>query len=293
MVAAMTLGFSSCSNDEQGLPPINPETTVDKIVESLPKINIEPSTATGTLNVAGIGKLTLEKNGIYYFIPEAVTESRATGNANIVTGRYTVADDGTITCEVEGIGTFTIPGDRADEILLNGEKCDAEPLLPGSRGEESLCRTWYPKNYRAAIYSLNQDDQPATCFAQFEATTLEKLQQDIEKECSTESKPVKVNLLDGEISKFNFICDGTVISTYKDKDEVGEWEWTSEEDGTFVTTFSDKVKDIACIVRYESASEGQPAKAYLISDFIINFTGKGGEPAKAMARAIIELSDKQ
>lgn len=295
LAVALSMGMTSCSeianiDDPIELPKIDMS---DLAIAAKSVVDIPASQGAANAKTVNIkNDQTFEKvitmsDGTFI----AYLKSQTRAAANLVTGKYEVKGN-MIVCTIPTVGglcpVIEIPVGVAETAIINGTtvECEEEAKLQETPQLVSLCRTWYPTKYQAVVYSDEGTvSHEKKIFGNYEATKLAQLEQTIEKESKTD-----INLLDGELEKFSFLSDGTLVTTYADKCNSFTWEWTAESKGEFKASFGNdaKFQNLPSFVRYQA---GTTNIAEFVLECQVEVKGKNNENVNAIVKAIITAKD--
>lgn len=294
LAVALSMGMTSCSeianiDDPIELPKIDMS---DLAIAAKSVVDIPASQGAKnakTVNIKNdpiIEKVITMSDGTYIAYMKSLTRAAS----NQVTGNYEVKGN-MIVCTIQvGAQTFVveIPVSVAETAIINGTTvdCQEETKLQETPQLVSLCRTWYPTKYQAVVYSDEGTvSHEKKIFGNYEATKLAQLEQTVEKESKTD-----INLLDGELEKFSFLSDGTLVTTYADKCNSFTWEWTAESKGEFKASFGNdaKFQNLPSFVRYQA---GTTNIAEFVLECQVEVKGKNNENVNAIVKAIITAKD--
>lgn len=293
---ALSLGMtvSSCNEtkdiDDPIVTPIIEK--VDQAIKDMPTVDIEMdknAVNAKTFKFAKNDKIdkvitTVEGLCIAY-LPEI---TRA--DARKATGRYEVKD-GYFICYITAYGenyVVKIPQGKVETATINDEavECEETTQMDATPQLKSLMRTWYPTSYQAIVYSsegtVSGERKP---FGSYKASTLHQLQEIIAKDTNTD-----IDLLGGELEKFSFLGDGTIVTTIDGTTETYIWRWNQESKDEFFATFGKEAKfqNLPCYVRYTA---GTPNIASFVLECKVDVLGKDHRPVDAYVMAVITAQD--
>ena len=293
---ALMVGMSTTSCDSTDgiddpieLPAIS---TSDLLVKEKPIVNIPADKNASNAKVLNftsndkIEKIITTCDGAFIAYVKGLT--RATSSQ--ITGSYTVSN-GMIVCTIRVAGetiTVTIPQSGSGSATVDGTPAQTTTEQQMSSGAQtaSICRTWYPTQYQAVVYSSpGKNNGERKIFGNYSAPTLKKLEETIEAETKT-----SINLLGGELQKFSLLADGTIVSTINNTSEVNTWSWVNEGAAEFKASFgSDKqFQNLPGFVRYQA---GTPNTAEFVLECEVDVKGKDKEIVKGYVEAIITAKD--
>lgn len=303
---ALMVGMSTTSCDSTDgiddpieLPAIS---TSDLLVKEKPIVNIPADKNASNAKTIKITSGVLSEKTIVTFCDKTfavVTEqqkklansTRANSSENIV-GNYTISN-GKIICNftLEGVRyTVEIPQGSVSTVTVTKNAETPENVTvketTASTGQAiSICRTWYPAQYQAVVYSDKDKHGNRKIFGNYSASTLKELEKTIEAETKT-----SINLLGGELQKFSLANDGTIVSTINNSSEVNTWSWVNEGAAEFKASFgSDKqFQNLPGFVRYQA---GTPNTAEFVLECEVDVKGKDKEIVKGYVEAIITAKD--
>lgn len=288
MAVALSMGFTSCGDDNNEIDaPIEKEEVekADQNIEKMPEVALEAAANTEVVSKLTMAEGPLEEiflvdNG--KVIARKAHAARATGD-DYVEGTYTVNSDGTVTAQ---LGGYTININISQNIVAIGDNTYTAELVkatPNGNASKSLCRTWYPTEYKVVAYA---GTKAIGCYT---SSTLVGLQNIASKELKAD-----VKLLSGEVEKITFMDNNTIITNYKGNDyQVASWDWISEKLGALTVGFSSADSTLAKVPGLVRFQKGKPNTCYLVSAFQTVTSGKDKEDFIVDLKVVITLKDEK
>ena len=245
VLTAMTLTLVSCSKDDDndnGNSNDNPNQTItappykdDAVKLSLPDNSINVGGQT-----ANVSALELAEGGTYIVTHSQVATTRADDGTSYKTGKYTkssnsynLAGFATVTINGKSGSTYNIVVKTPDGVATELNAKAATGSVATGIMTDNLCRTWTIENTRLTMEVEGitaGKDFPGTCnLNEMIAYAKErgmKINDDVEE--------------NSVVTGITFTRAGTFLISYMNgNNDVGKWNWTSQNNGTLSYGWND------------------------------------------------------